>query len=136
MIYLHYRAVYNNAEVYLLDDPLSAVDSQVGKHIFEQIIGHDGLLSNKTRLLVTHNVSYLPKVDQIIVIKDGRISEKGSYEELVNQKGEFANFLQDCMTEIGEELAEDETFYRMGKAEIERYFFIISKVCSSTSSRI
>ena len=120
MIYLHYRAVYNNAEVYLLDDPLSAVDSQVGKHIFEHIIGQDGLLSNKTRLLVTHNVSYLPKVDQIIVIKDGRISEKGSYEELVNQKGEFANFLQDCMTEIGEELAEDETFYRMGKAEIER----------------
>ena len=41
------RAVYNNADVYLLDDPLSAVDSHVGKHIFNKVIGSKGLLRNK-----------------------------------------------------------------------------------------
>ena len=46
------RAVYNNADVYLLDDPLSAVDTHVGKHIFDNVIGPDGLLKNKTRLMV------------------------------------------------------------------------------------
>lgn len=44
------RAVYNDAEVYLLDDPLSAVDSHVGKHIFEQVIGPTGLLKNKVHI--------------------------------------------------------------------------------------
>ena len=46
------RAVYNNADVYLLDDPLSAVDTHVGKHIFDNVIGPNGLLKNKTRLMV------------------------------------------------------------------------------------
>ena len=46
------RAVYNNADVYLLDDPLSAVDTHVGKHIFNNVIGPNGLLKNKTRLMV------------------------------------------------------------------------------------
>ena len=48
------RAVYNNADIYLLDDPLSAVDSHVGKHMFDQVIGPQGLLKNKTRVLVTN----------------------------------------------------------------------------------
>jgi ABC-type multidrug transport system fused ATPase/permease subunit len=47
------RAVYGNADVYLLDDPLSAVDSHVGKHIFGSVIGNKGLLAGKTRILVT-----------------------------------------------------------------------------------
>ena len=87
------RAVYANKEIYLLDDPLSAVDSHVGKHIFEKVIGEKGMLSKKTRILVTHAVSYLPFVDKIIVMKDGSISEIGSYKELLNNKGEFADFL-------------------------------------------
>ena len=46
------RAVYNNADVYLLDDPLSAVDSHVGKHIFDEVIGSNGLLRNKVIVYV------------------------------------------------------------------------------------
>ena len=46
------RAVYNNADIYLLDDPLSAVDAHVGKHIFDHVIGPNGLLKDKTRLMV------------------------------------------------------------------------------------
>lgn len=53
------RAVYNDADVYLMDDPLSAVDSHVGKHIFEEVIGPGGILDKKTRVLVTHGMLIL-----------------------------------------------------------------------------
>ena len=96
------RSVYNNADLYLLDDPLSAVDSHVGKHIFEQVIGPNGLLKNKTRILVTHGVGFLPEMDSILVMKDGRISERGSYKELLEKGGEFANFLIQYLTEESE----------------------------------
>ena len=102
-----YRAVYNDADVYLLDDPLSAVDSHVGKHIFEEVISYNGVLSDKTRILVTHGITYLPKTDHIIVLKEGKISEQGSYQELVERKGEFAQFLLEYMTEMDESNEED-----------------------------
>ncbi|XP_025062209.1 multidrug resistance-associated protein 1 isoform X4 [Alligator sinensis] len=88
------RAVYCNADVYLFDDPLSAVDAHVGKHIFEKVIGPKGILKNKTRVLVTHGVNYLPQMDTIIVMVDGEISEMGSYQELLKQDGAFAEFLR------------------------------------------
>ncbi|XP_051630854.1 multidrug resistance-associated protein 1 isoform X3 [Manacus candei] len=88
------RAVYCNADVYLLDDPLSAVDAHVGKHIFEKVIGPKGILKNKTRLLVTHAINYLPQMDTILVMTDGEISEMGSYQELLEQDGAFAEFLR------------------------------------------
>ena len=99
------RAVYANKELYLLDDPLSAVDSHVGKHIFEKVLGEQGLLSKKTRILVTHAISYLPFVDNIIVMKNGSISEIGSYEELLNNKGEFADFLIEQLQNMEENAA-------------------------------
>ncbi|KAL9964380.1 hypothetical protein ACROYT_G028012 [Oculina patagonica] len=87
------RAVYFNADIYLLDDPLSAVDAHVGKHMFEKVIGPKGTLRKKTRVLVTHNISFLPQVDKIIVLKDGTISEEGTYAELMAREGEFADFV-------------------------------------------
>ncbi|XP_063510414.1 multidrug resistance-associated protein 1 isoform X7 [Pongo pygmaeus] len=88
------RAVYSNADIYLFDDPLSAVDAHVGKHIFENVIGPKGMLKNKTRILVTHSMSYLPQVDIIIVMSGGKISEMGSYQELLARDGAFAEFLR------------------------------------------
>ncbi|CAJ0967195.1 unnamed protein product [Ranitomeya imitator] len=88
------RAVYRNCDVYLLDDPLSAVDAHVGQHLFEHVLGPNGLLKGKTRVLVTHGVSFLPQVDNIIVMADGRISEVGTYAELLDKNGDFADFLQ------------------------------------------
>lgn len=87
------RAVYNDSENYFLDDPLSAVDSHVGKHIFENVIGPNGLLKKKTRILVTHSITYLPEVDNIIVLNDGEITESGTYKQLLEKKGAFAEFL-------------------------------------------
>uniref|UniRef100_A0A670K0E1 ABC-type glutathione-S-conjugate transporter n=1 Tax=Podarcis muralis TaxID=64176 RepID=A0A670K0E1_PODMU len=97
------RAVYKKASIYLLDDPLSAVDSQVGQHIFEQVIGPNGLLKNKTRVLVTNTIHILPKVDNIIVIMNGTISENGSYHELVQRQWAFADFLRSHDTDEKED---------------------------------
>nr|XP_026483252.1 multidrug resistance-associated protein 1 isoform X3 [Vanessa tameamea] len=87
------RAVYYDADNYFLDDPLSAVDSHVGKHIFDKVIGPNGLLKNKTRVWVTHNVSYLAQTDHILVLRDGEVSEAGTYQQLLEKKGAFAEFL-------------------------------------------
>eukprot|EP00095_Tigriopus_kingsejongensis_P003830 maker-scaffold2698_size13172-snap-gene-0.3 protein:Tk03830 transcript:maker-scaffold2698_size13172-snap-gene-0.3-mRNA-1 annotation:"multidrug resistance-associated protein 1 isoform x4" len=109
------RACYSDADVYLLDDPLSAVDSHVGKHIFEKVISKKGILEGKTRVLVTHGITYLPKTDHIIVLKEGRISEQGSYQQLVHQKGDFADFLLEYMSEE----TEDEQTLMEIKMELE-----------------
>ena len=95
------RAAYSDADIFLLDDPLSAVDSHVGKHIFKNVIGPDGMLSGKTRLLVTHGLTYLPETDKIIVMKEGKISETGTYSELLDKKGDFADFLIQYLSEEG-----------------------------------
>lgn len=96
------RAVYNDADNYFLDDPLSAVDAHVGKHIFEQVLGPTGLLATKTRLLVTHGITYLPNVDNIYVVKHGEISESGTLKELISKKGDFADFLIQHLQEKSE----------------------------------
>uniref|UniRef100_A0A3B3WF06 ATP-binding cassette, sub-family C (CFTR/MRP), member 3 n=1 Tax=Poecilia mexicana TaxID=48701 RepID=A0A3B3WF06_9TELE len=93
------RALYSDAEVYLLDDPLSAVDAHVSKHIFDNLIGPEGLLKGKTRVLVTHGISFLPQVDNIVVMVEGRVSEMGSYQELLKQNGAFAEFLRNYALE-------------------------------------
>nr|XP_060623109.1 multidrug resistance-associated protein 1-like [Anolis sagrei ordinatus] len=87
------RAVYSNAELYLLDDPLSAVDVHVGKHLFEKVIGSTGLLKHKTRILVTHNLTLLSQMDIIVVMEDGRITEMGSYKELLSKGANFAELV-------------------------------------------
>ncbi len=96
------RAVYSNRDVYLLDDPLSAVDSHVGKHIFDQVLGPQGLLKNKTRILVTNSVALLPQVDTVIVVKNGEISEAGTYKELLSKGGDFADFLLEHINDNGD----------------------------------
>uniref|UniRef100_A0AAQ5Y2C9 Multidrug resistance-associated protein 1 n=1 Tax=Amphiprion ocellaris TaxID=80972 RepID=A0AAQ5Y2C9_AMPOC len=86
------RAVYCDRSVYLLDDPLSAVDAHVGKHIFDWVIGPQGLLKDKTRVLVTHGLSYLHQAHLILVMLDGEITEVGSYQQLMATDGAFAEF--------------------------------------------
>ncbi|KAM9598634.1 multidrug resistance-associated protein 1 isoform 3-T3 [Morphnus guianensis] len=93
------RAVYQKASIYLLDDPLSAVDAHVGQHIFEHVLGPNGLLKDKqTRVLVTHTINILPQVDNIVFLVDGTISEIGSYQELLQRNGAFAEFLHSHIT--------------------------------------
>ncbi|KAH3756097.1 multidrug resistance-associated protein 3 [Pelomyxa schiedti] len=83
------RAVYQNADVFLLDDTLSAVDANVGESIFKNCI--QTWLKGKTRIFVTQQFQYLSRVDYIYVVKDGTIVESGTYEELLSRSdSEFA----------------------------------------------
>ncbi|KAJ8076751.1 hypothetical protein PM082_001174 [Marasmius tenuissimus] len=75
------RAAYTSSDIVLLDDPLSAVDSYVGKEILERCI-LNGPFANRTRVLVTHALHVLDKTDYIYVIDDGVIQEEGSYQHL------------------------------------------------------
>ncbi|GJJ72930.1 ATP-binding cassette, subfamily C (CFTR/MRP), member 1 [Entomortierella parvispora] len=83
------RAAYADADIYLLDDPLSAVDAHVDQQLWQQLIGPSGLLKNKTRLLVTHGIHHLDQVDSIIVMKDGKISEMGDFVQLLSNRQGF-----------------------------------------------
>ncbi|XP_069678149.1 ATP-binding cassette sub-family C member 4-like isoform X2 [Periplaneta americana] len=85
------RAVYKNADVYLFDDPLSAVDTHVGKHLFHECINR--YLKHKIRILVTHQLQYLQTADHIIVLQNGKIKTQGSYSDVTGLKDMYANFL-------------------------------------------
>ncbi|XP_061829600.2 ATP-binding cassette sub-family C member 4 [Nerophis lumbriciformis] len=87
------RAVYQDADVYLLDDPLSAVDAEVGRHLFEQCIC--GLLKSKPRVLVTHQLQYLKAANQIVVLKEGHMVAKGTYAELQQSGVDFTSLLKE-----------------------------------------
>ncbi|XP_061700381.1 multidrug resistance-associated protein 4 isoform X1 [Syngnathoides biaculeatus] len=86
------RAVYQDADIYLLDDPLSAVDAEVGRHLFEECIC--GLLKSKPRILVTHQLQYLKGADQIVVLKEGHMVAKGTYTELQQSGVDFTSLLK------------------------------------------
>ncbi|CAL2028389.1 unnamed protein product [Caenorhabditis brenneri] len=84
------RAIYQDKEIVLLDDPLSAVDAHVGKHIFENVISSKtGCLRDKTRVLVTHNLVYLRNCDKIVVMEDGKIKSYGTFEEVTENDSEL-----------------------------------------------
>lgn len=84
------RACYQDADIYLLDDPLSAVDAHVGRHLMDGCI--TGLLRGKTIVLVTHQLQYLQQSSAIIVMKDGRMIEYDTYENLQAKGIDFHQF--------------------------------------------
>ncbi|ORX52502.1 hypothetical protein BCR36DRAFT_324258 [Piromyces finnis] len=86
------RAVYFDSDIIFLDDPLSAVDAHVSRYLFDKCIL--GTLSEKTRVLVTHQLHVLPRVDYIIYLEDGEIKEQGKYDELMSNEGEFARLMR------------------------------------------
>ena len=114
------RAVYNESDIYLFDDPLSAVDEHVGRHIFDNVIGKNGILKEKARLFVTHRIQYLPKVDQIIVLKNGRITEIGTYNELINNGKEFSQLMVEYSKDDSSKNEEDK-----GEAQNPKVFFFL-----------
>ncbi|XP_015781054.1 multidrug resistance-associated protein 1-like [Tetranychus urticae] len=128
------RAVYSNSDIYLFDDPLSAVDAHVAKHLFDQVIGPKGMLKNKTRILVTHRITFLPQVDEIVVLRDGKIYESGTYSELMAKKGEFFDYIVQYLTEREEELdPEEKDFVKALDPEIEKKLSLTRSVSTSSS---
>ncbi|NXC60954.1 MRP4 protein, partial [Aleadryas rufinucha] len=85
-------AVYQDADIYLLDDPLSAVDAEVGRHLFEKCICE--ALHQKISVLVTHQLQYLRAANQILILKDGKMVGKGTYAEFLRSGIDFASLLK------------------------------------------
>ncbi|KAI1335138.1 P-loop containing nucleoside triphosphate hydrolase protein [Xylariaceae sp. FL0016] len=95
------RAVYARADIYLLDDCLSAVDSHVGKHIIDNVLGANGLLSTKCRILATNAIAVLPDSDYIYQLKDGGIAECGTFRQLMAMKGGVAELVRSTGQDSG-----------------------------------
>ncbi|KAI4330671.1 hypothetical protein MLD38_028933 [Melastoma candidum] len=96
------RAVYSDADIYLLDDPFSAVDAQTAAVLFRDCVM--AALAKKTVVLVTHQVEFLSEVNQIVVMQDGRIMRSGTYCELLKAEAAFeklVNAHKDAITTIG-----------------------------------
>lgn len=99
------RAVYARADVYLLDDPLSAVDEHVGKHLVDRVLGPRGLLKTKCRILATNNLQVLTVANNIHLVSGGRLIEQGQYERIVEQK---SSQLYQLINEFGRKNRTDE----------------------------
>ena len=107
------RAVYARAAIVLLDDPLSAVDAHVGKHIFREVIGPAGLLANSTRILVTHQTQFLPLADQIVVLDAGKVLVQGTYSQLRSSTVDLS-----AIASLSED-AESDRAALLGEADME-----------------
>jgi ATP-binding cassette subfamily C (CFTR/MRP) protein 1 len=107
------RAIYFNAELVLMDDPLSAVDAHVGRHIMDKAIC--GLLKDRCRILATHQLHVLSRCDRIIVMDEGRINAVDTFDNLMRDNEVFKRLMstsrQDDMqeeeTEAVDEVAEE-----------------------------
>ena len=84
------RAIYSDADIYLLDDPLSAVDAKVGKHLFERCIKE--FLDGRIRILVTHQLQFLKQADNIVMLGNGSVVCQGTYSQIEKDK-DVASYL-------------------------------------------
>ncbi|XP_072936017.1 ATP-binding cassette subfamily C member 4-like [Epargyreus clarus] len=101
------RACYRDADIYLLDDPLSAVDTHVGKHLVSECV--NDLLRDATRILVTHQLHHLKTADKVIILRNGEIETVGNFDE-VSRSPLFEELLED---EERPEQEEDDTRKKM-----------------------
>ncbi|KAH9747873.1 ABC transporter C family member 2 [Citrus sinensis] len=103
------RAVYSNSDVFIFDDPLSALDAHVGRQVFDRCIR--GELSGKTRVLVTNQLHFLSQVDRIILVHEGMVKEEGTFEDLSNNGELFQKLMENAgkMEEYVEEKEDGET---------------------------
>ncbi|TKY61783.1 ABC transporter C family member 4 [Spatholobus suberectus] len=85
------RAVYQDCDIYLLDDVFSAVDAHTGSEIFKECVR--GALKGKTTILVTHQVDFLHNVDLILVMRDGMIVQSGKYDDLLDSGMDFKDLV-------------------------------------------
>lgn len=104
------RAVYHDADIYLLDDPLAAVDAHVGKHMFQKCIveellqgKHSGSQKKNSVILVTNAIQYLsnPHVSRIVVLNQGTVAEVGTYKQLSNNPDSLFSAMLSVMEESG-----------------------------------
>eukprot|EP01135_Chromosphaera_perkinsii_P003203 Nk52_evm10s238 gene=Nk52_evmTU10s238 len=111
------RAVYADADIIIMDDPLSAVDAHVAKNLFDKCMC--GILKNKTRILVSHQLGLvIPKADKVFVMKDGRVAEQGHPDDLMKNGTELKVLMEAFgKTNVSEKEDEEEREYERKAAE-------------------
>nr|XP_048323697.1 ABC transporter C family member 12-like isoform X2 [Ziziphus jujuba var. spinosa] len=104
------RAVYSNSDVYIFDDPLSALDAHVARQVFNNCIKQE--LQGKTRVLVTNQLHFLPQVDRIILVCDGMVKEDGTFDELSKNSMLFQKLMENAgkMEEQSKEDVDSENY--------------------------
>jgi ATP-binding cassette subfamily C (CFTR/MRP) protein 4 len=100
------RAIYYDADLYLLDDPLAAVDTKVARHLFERCF--QGVLKEKCIILVTHQIQFAKYADNILLLEDGKIIEQGTYETILGSDTTFAQSIKQLAATPNDEV-EDRT---------------------------
>uniref|UniRef100_A0A8C1T106 Si:ch211-221f10.2 n=1 Tax=Cyprinus carpio TaxID=7962 RepID=A0A8C1T106_CYPCA len=96
------RALYSERPVLLLDDPLSAVDTHVGSHLFHSAIRHTA--KSRTVIFVTHQLQFLPECDEVVLMKDGQIAEHGSHVQLMEKGRDYAALFNSVQQEVPQSL--------------------------------
>lgn len=109
------RAIYVDADIQIFDDPLSALDAHVGKSVFNNVFLN--ATPGKTRVLVTHALHFLPQVDYIYTVFDGKIAERGTYPELMAKEGAFARFIREFGAKEEEKEKEEESVEEVASDE-------------------
>ncbi|ODV86480.1 hypothetical protein CANARDRAFT_206868 [[Candida] arabinofermentans NRRL YB-2248] len=112
------RAIYMRADIYLLDDVLSAVDAHVGQKLIDEVLSSRGVLATKTRILATNSVRVLSESQNISLISDNEISESGTYREVISNKGKLYELIKEfaSASQQGDEL-ESEDLEKDGEFE-------------------
>ncbi|XP_036147821.1 multidrug resistance-associated protein 4 [Monomorium pharaonis] len=123
------RAVYRQADLYLLDDPLSAVDTRVAKHLYSKCI--TDYLHGKTRILVTHQLQFLKRADHIVVLDRGFVKMQGSYNELVQSNNDFIEMMNNLNHEAQKK---EEEIRRASEMSIRKISLMRRASCLSTAS--
>jgi len=138
------RAIYFNADIVLMDDPLSAVDAHVGKRLFDKAIC--GLLKGKCRILATHQLHVLDKVDRVLWMEEGKIQAIGTYNELMQNSPGFAAMMREIAQESkeeeitnkatdGDEILEEEDEVAAAEAKLKRKTPAVAKALMQTEER-
>ncbi|XP_077215226.1 ABC transporter C family member 3-like [Tasmannia lanceolata] len=113
------RALYQDADIYLFDDPFSAVDAHTGTHLFKECLL--GLLGSKTVIYVTHQVEFLPSADLILVMKDGRITQAGKYDDILKSGTDFMTLVgahKQALSAIGSVVSDSQILTNLSLSDI------------------
>ena len=113
------RAAYSDSDIFLLDDPLSAVDAHVGEAIVKDCL-LNGPLAGKTRVLVTHAMHVLARTDYIYLMENGKIIEEGSFQSLMHDGKEFARLIEEFGVAEKEEQEKNKAEEEETKAEVQK----------------
>ena len=122
------RSVYFDADIVIMDDPLSAVDQHVGRHIFEECFM--SYLKNKTLIVALNQLQYLSELDHIIFVQDGAIYAQGTYKELMDNNEKFSTMVGAHVADENYEVEDDFE----GKVSNEKDFRMVSDPVEETES--